>query len=78
MYTREPNEKLKNIYTTYTNIKGRINMMNYKERIKENQEKANELYKMNKNVDANKAAYYKGIWEALVWVQYDIEGELFE
>ena len=51
-------------------------MMEYKERIKQAQEKANELFKQNKNVDAVKASYYKGIWEALVWVQYDVNGEI--
>lgn len=53
--------------------------MTQKELMKQAQENANKLFKFylgQKNAEA--AAYYKGIWDALVWAQYDIQGELFE
>lgn len=52
--------------------------MEIKHRLKAAQETANQLFKQNKGVNPEKASYYLGIWEALVWIQYDIERDLFE
>lgn len=52
--------------------------MEIKGRLKVAQENANRLFKMNKGTNPEKANYYLGIWEALVWVQYDVEHDLFE
>jgi hypothetical protein len=35
------------------------------------------LFKKSKAKDEIMASYYKGIWEALVWMQFDIENDLF-
>ena len=55
-----------------------IDVKYYKERMHAAQEKANMLFKQSKVEDPIKASYYSGIWEALVWVQFDIENNLFE
>ena len=46
--------------------------------LKDAQETANMLFKKNKGKNSEAASYYRGRWEALVWVQYDIDGDLFE
>ena len=48
-----------------------------KKRLNEAQEKANMLFKKSKAKDEIMASYYKGIWEALVWMQFDTENDLF-
>lgn len=48
-----------------------------KKRLHEAQEKANMLFKKSKATDEIMASYYEGIWEALVWMQFDIENDLF-
>lgn len=55
-----------------------VDITYYKERMHSAQEKANLLFKQAKSSDPVKASYYSGIWEALVWVQFDIENNLFE
>lgn len=55
-----------------------VDISYYKERMHAAQEKANMLFKLSKDGDPVKASYYSGIWEALVWAQFDIENDLFE
>ena len=52
--------------------------MTHSQRLRYAQEKANMLFKLNKAVNPEKASYYKGIWEAIVWMRFDIDGDLFE
>lgn len=52
--------------------------MSHKQILKNAQETANNLYKQYKGVDPEKANNYLGMWEAIVWVLYDIDGDLFE
>ena len=52
--------------------------MMHSQRLREAQEKANMLFKQNKNTNLEKASYYKGIWEAIVWMRFDIYDDLFE
>ena len=52
--------------------------MTHLQRLREAQEKANMLFKQNKSTNPEKASYYKGIWEAIVWMRFDIDGDLFE
>ena len=51
-------------------------MIDYRKRLKEAEETANRLFKQNKGTDPEKANYYRGLWEAIVWVRFDIDGEL--
>jgi hypothetical protein len=52
--------------------------MTHSQRLREAQEKANMLFKQNKRTNPEKASYYKGIGEAVVWMRFDIDGDLFE
>lgn len=48
------------------------------QRLKEAQEKANTLFKQNKAKNPEISSYYKGIWDAIVWMRFDIESDLFD
>ena len=52
--------------------------MSHKQILKNAQATANNLYKQYKSIDPEKANFYLGMWEAIVWVLYDIDGDLFE